>query len=469
MSFGEQIALKVHEKVKLLTNKYLNYTSCVSGIVAVFSKYPINADKKYCLSTQSIKQLEFKVISVGYGTQAVSFTKSSSKAHTAFSIPDLHAEVLSRRAFKAGITEEMYKSTGIKDNGCFSENIHLFTRKNNLNDKLTPTWVIDKYYRERHIEFHLYTSQLPCGACSVYRLIDSAMPTKGTQRNKRERPQMPIQNLIRKGTGAPAIISKNIKVDYRSTINYSDLIQPHNDLTTVSGRLHFKPGRGTPSLCMSCSDKICKWQAVGLEGNLLNYILFKSPDMNLSINPPFLFLSSITVPSTEYMDETYIKESLEISLNDRISKINGKTLLLHSVDCSKLSHYYTQELVSTYDTPNFNTNTLPLNYAFAWHYGLIKPIFLNTKDGFPQGATKKVLFKSHNSDISNFYQLMRFKQLYSYTTSQLDISINALNSFMKAKCLNQRYLNAKKIMKKNQLFENWIEKEREDFTLEDFM
>ena len=46
------------------------------------------------------------------------------------------------------------------------------------------------------------------------------------------------------------------------------------------GVLRTKPGRGDPTISMSCSDKIAKWLVLGIQGSLLSVILDKPIYLN---------------------------------------------------------------------------------------------------------------------------------------------------------------------------------------------
>lgn len=78
------------------------------------------------------------------------------------------------------------------------------------------------------------------------------------------------------------------------------------------GVLRTKPGRGDPTLSMSCSDKIMKWNVLGCQGALLSYFI-DSP----------VYLSSIVIGSCPYDEAAMIRGSYERAVSATLDLANS--------------------------------------------------------------------------------------------------------------------------------------------------
>lgn len=180
---------------------------------------------------------KFTVLSLATGTKCIGANSMCLKGTI---INDSHAEVLARRAFLRFIYEEI---KSIKNGG---------------NSEILK-WKGPKFDLRKNIKFHLYTSQVPCGDASIIPMeeMEELLPVSKRQKIDVYR------------TGAKPVFygskqdSKNRGADYH-----------------VRGAVRTKPGRGNPTMSLSCSDKIARWIYVGLQGALLSHLI--EGDLKLS-------------------------------------------------------------------------------------------------------------------------------------------------------------------------------------------
>jgi tRNA-specific adenosine deaminase 1 len=122
-----------------------------------------------------------------------------------------------------------------------------------------------------NIRFHLYISQAPCG--------DASMAQLDMEQTDHERTENEYKRQKFRHSPECGII--------RGRLGYSQF-----------GRLRTKPGRidSDVSSCMSCSDKIARWNCLGWQGSALS--LFIEP----------VFIESITIG--DYFDREHLHRSL---------------------------------------------------------------------------------------------------------------------------------------------------------------
>ncbi|KAJ2701693.1 hypothetical protein H4218_001293 [Coemansia sp. IMI 209128] len=167
-------------------------------------------------------------------------------------VHDSHAEVVARRALVVYLMNQLHQPQTMPP--VFGT--HSDSAKHRLDSQLL---------------LHLYTSQCPCG--------DASVDSLKTAEDEDEEPQLK-----------------------RRRVN-DGVIRGHQDFASL-GTLRLKPGRADsiPTLSMSCSDKIARWNAVGVQGSLLAQL----------IDP--IYLSSIVV------GDLFNQQSIDRALNQRVAR-----------------------------------------------------------------------------------------------------------------------------------------------------
>lgn len=170
------------------------------------------------------------VVSLGTGNRCVKGEELSLKGET---VNDCHAEIISRRGFVRFLYSELLKHYDGVDDSIFEP-----TQDNRLRVK-------------SDITFHLYISTAPCGDGALFdkSCSEAGDEVEGHQPLFENAKQGKLRTKVENGEGT-------IPVESSAIVPTWDGIQHGERLRT-----------------MSCSDKILRWNVMGLQGALLTHFL----------------------------------------------------------------------------------------------------------------------------------------------------------------------------------------------------
>lgn len=189
-----------------------------------------------------------------------------------------------------------------------------------------------RYRLLQSVTFHLFSSHVPCGDAAIF-------PNGKVLEIRHHNTTTAVSNTSSadERDDCPALKKRRINSWSQPSSEIGDIIEdinrtgakclagekhPDQKLLGVGyhvvGCVRTKPGRGDPTLSVSCSDKILRWNCVGIQGALLSLLL----------DP--IYLSSIIIGND---DSLYSEEALKRAVIDRnaeVDEMNRRPLLLHS-------------------------------------------------------------------------------------------------------------------------------------------
>ncbi|KAJ2104326.1 hypothetical protein GGI09_000172 [Coemansia sp. S100] len=210
----------------------------------------------------------FKCVALGTGLKCL---HSEQLRPFNVTVHDSHAEIIARRALVVYLMNRLQQSMATipcQKPGTFN---------------LQPNSTKYRFSGNGRLLLHLYTSQRPCGDATVESLKTAE---DGDSSDSNKQPQFK-----------------------RRRVN-DGVIRGHQDFGSL-GTLRLKPGRADsiPTLSMSCSDKIARWNAIEVQGSLLAKL----------IDP--IYLSSILV------GDLFNWQSIDRAINQRVTyALLGKQL-----------------------------------------------------------------------------------------------------------------------------------------------
>lgn len=208
---------------------------------------------------QNSNEQNVEVVALGTGTKCLGSNQLSAKGDV---LNDSHAEVMTRRGFLRFLMSEMRRAS-VKQSQVFYYSTE------------------SKRFRMRKgVSFHFFTTHSPCGDGSIFEVAD------------------------RPGNDGP--LTKKLKLtcdasDVGSAIASAEGMTGGKLLQCVGsdmmaqdmGMIRTKPGKGVRTLSVSCSDKMARWNILGIQGSML---------MALLVEP--IYLESIVIcDGTEFCKE----------------------------------------------------------------------------------------------------------------------------------------------------------------------
>ncbi|CAO3642753.1 unnamed protein product [Cunninghamella echinulata] len=256
-------------------------------------QYPTKAEWTILATIVSVyydnteKKNNIKIISMGTGLKCLPLSKIDQQGQL---IHDSHAEVIAKRGF-------------IKYLLHYPETLFEYNEKR----KLVP---------RPGYTFHMYISQSPCGDASMTALAESQTEeSKAIFHAGVKRKTHLSSTSTDQSSSQDVDLSQHIYANKRQKLNLSQNKKNDNNLLLKFQRGRFgydqlgilrtKPGRidSDPSISMSCSDKLARWNVLGIQSSLLSHIF----------EP--IYLNSIVI------GDLFDAESLKRALYGRLSNI----------------------------------------------------------------------------------------------------------------------------------------------------
>ncbi|CRL04288.1 CLUMA_CG017386, isoform A [Clunio marinus] len=211
---------------------------------------------------------KLEVVSCGTGTKCIGSMMLSEFGDI---LNDSHAEVICRRAFIRYLLFQIRASKASDRQSIFQ-----------FDEKTMK-------FKLMNVKFHMFTTSSPCGDASIYSTNDNQ-----SENEEPEAKKVKMSELPNGFTGAKLLFYEDVE----------------DVMAQTEGKIRIKPGKGDRTMSLSCSDKIARWNMMGIQGCLLSSI----------VDP--IYLNSVILADGTSFNQTAMERALYRRFSDADKFLN---------------------------------------------------------------------------------------------------------------------------------------------------